>query len=165
MITIELLFIHHYFNLFDPQSWLSWLIRKKTKCDKNHIEWSEKRQGEEEVTGATSKGVVTRHVDQFMKERPNMDIIERVPIQITIEEYQNLIKGKGLKYDFWSTFFLHGWHWITGRWIGAKGVAASGKVNCSEYIAAALKETLKIDYEYRATTADIWERVVELKLN
>ena len=159
MIKIKLIFCHHYFKLTDPASWLSWIIRLKSNCDLNHIEWSVKNKGVEEVTGATSRGVITRTYENFIKERPYMHAVT-YEIEITKREYKNLLDGKGKKYDF-SSIGWHGIQWITKKWYGEKGIAAKGKLNCSEYIAAALNETLNMENPHMATSADILEAVLK----
>lgn len=154
--TGDIIIIHHYFNLFDYRTWLSALIRKKTKCDWNHVEIIQVHElglyrPELEIVGGISKGFIGRALHYFIKERPMEYEIWKPKNRFTAHQLQTLIQYKGKKYDYWSTLLWHGLEWITGKWYGPKGIAATKTGNCSEVIA----DIYGMNNAYKATTADI----------
>lgn len=154
--TGHIIAVHHYFRLFDYRTWLSALIRKKTKCDWNHVEIIQVHEiglykNEYEIIGGLSKGFTGRACFRWFNERPMEYQIWKPKKPFTMSQKQKLIEYKGKKYDYWSTFFWHGIEWITGKWYGPQGIAATEKGNCSEIIA----DIFGVDEAYKATTADI----------
>lgn len=151
--TGDIIVVHHYFNLLDVRTWLSWLIRKKTKCPFNHCEiiQLEEKTREIEIVGALSKGFVGRHYSVWIKERPMHYLIMRSKKPFSDDQLAMLIRYKGRNYDFWSTFVWHLIHWITGKWYGPTGVAALEKPNCSEVIG----DIWGLDNSHMVTTADV----------
>lgn len=154
--TGDIIIVHHYFRLFDYRTWLSALIRLKTKCDWNHVEIIQVHEGglynaNYEVIGGLAKGFTGRVYWRWRAERAMEYEIWKPHNYFTAKQKHKMIDYKGKKYDYWSTFLWHGLEWITGKWYGPKGIAAMEKGNCSEII----MDIAGIKGAHKGTTKDI----------
>ena len=128
----------------------SWLIRKITRCDYDHVEVL--LYGDICIS-ATFNGVIGKDLHRWEKLYKNQRSIVR---QINTGHTQKDIKmayeiTEGIKYDYWS-LVCHLVYRITGKWIG-RGKDGKNRFYCSEWCAYALG----IDKWYRKDVKRLYE--------
>lgn len=130
MMDYKIILVDHKVSLFDPQSWLSGLIKIFTGSKYNHsaLLILDNLGNPLSVVEARGKGVLRVSWQDWLSYREKKYIVLTYPGDIIDERIE---KSLGLKYDILS-LFQQAFYIITGLWVGRKD---QGLVNCAEVCA------------------------------
>lgn len=127
------LVVRHHFRLFNPASWLSFIIRKIDGCWANHSAIVIYINGKKYVVEARGSGIYLSTWENWLKHRPHKSYFEGYSdMMYPVNMSDRILSKVGVQYDTMALFVWHPLRLIFGKWWG--GTAESGKMVCSEYV-------------------------------